>query len=265
MTKNEMMRLQGLSPTKFVVATPEGHLGKQIGNAMSVNVIVRILVRALKAGNLTKISALKGKRSTQDRWECGLGFQEIQTPHNCHGLIPGNALSSDSNNARLIGHVISLHHQPALRYYIVDSGASMHLVAEDEITEEERSTRHKRASPVPLNTANGVIWTEEGVTVYIEELGIEVEAALFKSSPAVLSLGRLVREPQFKYVWEGDQVPYVSKGSWRVLWYPTIDVPFITAAPTTKHANPSPSGIVTQSQSSLVESSPSTAEIPSNS
>ena len=39
MTKEEMFRLQGMDPTKFVVAIPENALGQQIGNAMSINVV----------------------------------------------------------------------------------------------------------------------------------------------------------------------------------------------------------------------------------
>eukprot|EP00413_Alexandrium_margalefii_P009372 CAMPEP_0204539654 /NCGR_PEP_ID=MMETSP0661-20131031/16899_1 /ASSEMBLY_ACC=CAM_ASM_000606 /TAXON_ID=109239 /ORGANISM="Alexandrium margalefi, Strain AMGDE01CS-322" /LENGTH=303 /DNA_ID=CAMNT_0051546273 /DNA_START=6 /DNA_END=913 /DNA_ORIENTATION=+ len=47
LTKAEMMRLQGMDPKDFQVAVSEAQLGKQIGNAMSVNVLERLFVRLL--------------------------------------------------------------------------------------------------------------------------------------------------------------------------------------------------------------------------
>ena len=44
MNINEMMRLQGIGPTKVVVAGTVAQLGQQIGNAMNVNVVARILI-----------------------------------------------------------------------------------------------------------------------------------------------------------------------------------------------------------------------------
>ena len=49
---NEMFMLQGMDPKKFKIAVPEAEMGKQIGNAMSVNVIQRILTEALPAAGL---------------------------------------------------------------------------------------------------------------------------------------------------------------------------------------------------------------------
>merc|ERR1740123_229859 len=52
LTKDEMMRLQGMKPEKFKKAVSETQLGIQIGNAMSVNVLERLFVRALPAAGL---------------------------------------------------------------------------------------------------------------------------------------------------------------------------------------------------------------------
>ena len=65
LTKGEMMRLQGMKPEKFKVAVSQAQLGKQIGNAMSVNVLERLFVCALPAAGLVAHDALK------DRWACG--------------------------------------------------------------------------------------------------------------------------------------------------------------------------------------------------
>ena len=79
MNMQELMMLQGIDPTKCVVAGTVAQLGQQISNAMSVNVVERILVRALVAAGLTRSSSMKGTRSTQnydDRWEDGAAFEE---------------------------------------------------------------------------------------------------------------------------------------------------------------------------------------------
>ena len=56
MNKSEMLRLQAIDHTEFVVAVPECTLGQQIRNAMSVNVIERILVQALEAAGITGLA-----------------------------------------------------------------------------------------------------------------------------------------------------------------------------------------------------------------
>jgi DNA (cytosine-5)-methyltransferase 1 len=65
LTKGEMMRLQGMKPEKFKVAVSQAQLGKQIGNAMSVNVLERLFVCALPAAGLVAHSTLT------DRWAGG--------------------------------------------------------------------------------------------------------------------------------------------------------------------------------------------------
>lgn len=65
MSKNEMLRLQGMKTPEegFVVAVSDAQLGKQIGNAMSCNVLERLFVKLLPAAGLVPHSRLI------DRWE----------------------------------------------------------------------------------------------------------------------------------------------------------------------------------------------------
>jgi len=71
MTKTEMMRLQAMhTPAEgFKVAVSDAQLGKQIGNAMSVNVLERLFVRLLPAAGLVPASSL------QDRWAVQPGMR----------------------------------------------------------------------------------------------------------------------------------------------------------------------------------------------
>lgn len=65
MSKPEMMRLQAMmTPTEgFKVVVPDVQLGRQIGNAMSVNVLERIFVRLLPAAGFAAPGSLR------DKWE----------------------------------------------------------------------------------------------------------------------------------------------------------------------------------------------------
>jgi len=64
-TKDEMMRLQGMRPNKFKKVVSDNQLGIQVGNAMSVNVLERLFVRALPAAGLVAHGTLI------DHWACG--------------------------------------------------------------------------------------------------------------------------------------------------------------------------------------------------
>jgi len=65
MTKTEMLRLQGMKPEGegFVKVVTDNQLGRQIGNAMSCNVLERLFVKLLPAAGLAQASSLL------DRWD----------------------------------------------------------------------------------------------------------------------------------------------------------------------------------------------------
>lgn len=62
--KPEMFRLHGMNPANFKVVVSEPQLGMQLGNAMSVNVLERLLVRLLPAAGLVDVEL-------PDRWQDG--------------------------------------------------------------------------------------------------------------------------------------------------------------------------------------------------
>ena len=74
----EMMRLQGIDPDKFKQVVPDSVMGQQLGNAMSVNVVERILASALTAAGLTHKSCLRSSNQQLSRWESGVGFDSIR-------------------------------------------------------------------------------------------------------------------------------------------------------------------------------------------
>jgi len=74
MTIPEMFRLQGIDPSSMRVDVSNVSIGQQIGNAMSVNVVERILRQAILAANLTHYT----NDTLPDRWKSGDALASIQ-------------------------------------------------------------------------------------------------------------------------------------------------------------------------------------------
>ena len=71
MTLEEMARLQGIRPNSFTKVVNDYELGQQLGNAMSVNVIDRILYQVFQVTPLVK------KLNLRDRWATGEGVRSL--------------------------------------------------------------------------------------------------------------------------------------------------------------------------------------------
>ncbi len=132
---------------------------------MSVNVIERILVRALQSAGLTRASAIKGRNPILDRWENGYGFEARKSFQRHEPKAEIDKI--DKPKRRTVGTVMSL---TRLRQLMIDSGASLHLIGMDDLTNEEKRSRYRLTQPIPLQTANNVAWAEEATMVHIHEL-----------------------------------------------------------------------------------------------
>ena len=175
MTINEMFRLQGMDPTQFQVATSKSVLGQHIGNAMSVNVIERVLIRAIKAARLIKIDSIP------DRWESGIALKQLQSSRSHPN--PSVALAPQGD-----------------RILLVDSGASISLTSKKGLTKEERKSVRPHPKPFPIQTANGIVWITEVAYVYVHDLGSWFEMGLLEDTPSVLSLGVLQKQG-YDFIW----------------------------------------------------------------
>ena len=74
------------------------------------------------------------------------------------------------------------------REFVVDSGASMHMISKKDLIDAEMDTLTKSCSPTIFITANGEVQTHEEATVYVKELDIFLTMKVFENTPAVLSL-----------------------------------------------------------------------------
>ena len=76
--------------------------------------------------------------------------------------------------------------KPVEREFVVDSGASMHLISKKDLSDAEVDTLTKSCSPTIVITANGEVQTHEEAIVYVKELDIFLPMKVLDNTPAVL-------------------------------------------------------------------------------
>ena len=84
--------------------------------------------------------------------------------------------------------------KPEEREFVVDSGASMHMISNKDLIDAEMDTLTKSCSPTIVITANGEVQTHEEAIVYVKELDTFLTMKVLENTPAVLSLGKLCDE-----------------------------------------------------------------------
>ena len=62
--------------------------------------------------------------------------------------------------------------KPEEREFVVDSGASMHMISKKDLNDAEMDNLTKSRSPTTVITANGEVQTHEEATVRVKELDI---------------------------------------------------------------------------------------------
>ena len=89
--------------------------------------------------------------------------------------------------------------EPEEREFVVDSGASMHMVSEKDLNSAELETRRTSRSPTTVMTANGEVQTREEATVYVKQLDLFVKVMFLEETLAVLSLVKLCEDHGYTY------------------------------------------------------------------
>ena len=72
------------------------------------------------------------------------------------------------------------------KVWVADTGASYHLIGEQDLTATERKRMRRLRKPFPVSTANGIVQIESSVPIRIPELGIRVECSVLPNSPSLL-------------------------------------------------------------------------------
>ena len=106
--------------------------------------------------------------------------------------------------------------EPEEREFVVDSGASMHMVSEKDLNSAELETMRTSRSPTTVMTANGEVQTREEATLYVEQFDSFVKVMLLEETPAVLSLRKLCEVLGYTYHWTSGQNPHLIKNGKRI-------------------------------------------------
>ena len=117
--------------------------------------------------------------------------------------------------------------KPEEREFVVDSGASMHMISKKDLSEAEMDTLTKSCSPTIVITANGEVQTQEEAIVYVKELDIFLTMKVLDNTPAVLSLGKLCDENGYSYEWINGQKPHLIKDGIRIICNTENFVPIV--------------------------------------
>ena len=99
--------------------------------------------------------------------------------------------------------------KPEEREFVVDSGASMHMISKKDLNSVELETVTTSRSPTTVITANGEVQTHEEATEYVKELDIFLTMKVLEDTPAVLSRGKLCDEHGYSYEWINGQKPHL--------------------------------------------------------
>ena len=117
--------------------------------------------------------------------------------------------------------------KPEEREFVVDSGASMHMISKKDLSDAEMDTLTKSCSPTIVITANGEVQTQEDAIVYVKELDIFLTMKVLENTPAVLSLGKLCDENGYSYEWINGQKPHLIKNGIRIICNTENFVPIV--------------------------------------
>ena len=99
--------------------------------------------------------------------------------------------------------------KPEEREFVVEFGASMHMISKKDLNSAEMDSLRTSRSPTTVITANGEVQTHEEATVYVKELDIFLTMKVLENTPAVLSLGKLCDENAYSYEWIKGQKPHL--------------------------------------------------------
>ena len=101
--------------------------------------------------------------------------------------------------------------KPEEREFVVDSGASMHMISKKDLSDAEIDALTTSRSPMIVTTANEEVQTHEKATISFQQLVIFLTMKVLEDTPAVLSLGKLCDEHGYSYEWINGQNPHLIK------------------------------------------------------
>ena len=149
---------------------------------------------------------------------------------------------------------------------IGDSGAAQHCRGLDDIPNEERHKIRKADIPFIFVTANGEVPCNKVIATDIPQLGITRDMYVMKDLHSVISIGRLVIDDGYDFIWKHSdhQAVLISpKGErhnlWNDMYTPMLAVQTSQDTPESKSDMPSPASDIPPSTAPVELLSPDTA------
>ena len=150
--------------------------------------------------------------------------------------------------------------KPEERKFVVDSGASVHMISKKDLSKAEMDTLTKSCSPTIVTTANGEVQTHEEARVYVKELGLFLTMKVLENTPAVLSLGKLCDENGYSYEWiHGQKKKHLIKNGIRIPCNTENFVPIVVPGLSSSSSGSSSTSRTPSKQESHSSSSSSTS------
>ena len=135
--------------------------------------------------------------------------------------------------------------KPEEREFVVDSGASMHMISKKDFNSADMETVTTSRSPLTVFTANGEVQTHEEATVYVKELDIFLTMKVPEDTPAVLSLGKLCDEHGYSYEWINGRKPHLILNGIRIQCNTENFVPIVVPGLSTSSSSSLPTSTST--------------------
>ena len=106
--------------------------------------------------------------------------------------------------------------KPAERKFVVDSGASMHMISKEDLKDVEMDTSTKSCCLLMIIATNGELQKHGEATVYVKEFDIFLIMKVIENTLTVLSLGKFCDENGYSYEWITGQKAHLSKNGIRI-------------------------------------------------
>ena len=140
------------------------------------------------------------------------------------------------------------------REFVVNSGASMHVVSKKDLNSAQLETMRTSRSPTTVMTANGEVQTREEATVYVKELDLFVTVVFLEETPEVLSLGKLCEDHGYTFIWTSGQKPHLTKKGKKIQCIISHYVPFaVPGLSESSSITPTPTSSSSSSQDSVFD------------
>ena len=116
---------------------------------------------------------------------------------------------SPSENRCLLASNLKLEE----REFVVDSGASMHMISKKDLSDAEIDTLTKSCSPTIVITANGEVQTQEEAIVYVKELDMFLTMKVLEKHASSIVAWKALR---YSHQWINGQKPHLIKNGIRI-------------------------------------------------